>query len=472
MYSKKGNNPFATVTFRLTILYAVLFGALSLAVFIVVYVSLTSGLGKRTDDELLDTLFEFKSLYASQGAEALGDEFRREARSRGAGRVFFRLITAAGEIEVSSDLTAWKGLGAVTLLPPAAHGREPAFATLKIPGHAHRARVISGSTGDGHFIEIGTTLMGNELLMERYRETFGTAVLVMLIAGALVGWFAARRAMSGVQRVTKTAAQIGGKDLSRRVPLGKEGQEINDLVHGFNEMLERIETLVGELKSVSDNVAHDLRSPITRIRGIAETTLAGPQDIKSYEDMAGAVIEESDRLVEMINTMLEIARADSGIARLASESLDLSGIVREAVDLFGPLAEDKGGAIQCELPDDPVLVAGDVTRLQRAVANILDNAIKHTGRGGVVKLSLKAERGFASLRISDTGSGISERDMPHVFDRFYRGEKSRTTPGSGLGLSLALAIIKAHGGDISVQSSPGKGSAFTLTLPLLTSALS
>jgi len=469
MYSKKESSPFSTVTFRLTLMYALLFGALSLVVFVLVYVSLTSGLGKRTDVELIDTLHEFKSLYESHGTEALGAEFRREAQSRGVEDVFFRLISSTGKIRASSDLTAWKGLEGINLRPKSASAGEPYFLTLKIPGHMHRLRVISGSTEDGHLIEIGMTLTGNELLMERYRETFGYAVLVMLISGALLGWLAARRAMAGVQRVTKTAVRIGGKDLSRRVPLGKEGQEINDLVHGFNEMLERIEILVAELKTVSDNVAHDLRSPITRIRGIAETTLAGPEDIKSYKEMAGAVIEESDRLVELINTMLEIARTDSGIANLDYNRLDLRGIVREAADLFGPLAEDRGGAIQCRLPDDPVLVSGDIKRLQRAVANILDNAIKHNGDGCLVRLTLNTEAGQANLLISDTGPGISEVDMSRVFDRFYRAEKSRTTPGSGLGLSLALAIIRAHGGNISVKSSPLNGSLFTITLPLLRS---
>ncbi len=466
MYLKKGINPFATVTFRLTLMYALLFGALSLVVFVLVYVSLTSRLGKRIDVELIDTLHEFKSLYASQGAEALGAEFRREAQSRGIERVFFRLVSSSGKVFASSDLSAWKGLGRPGLWPETARSGKPAFTTMKIPGLHHRARIIIGATGDGNFIEIGTTLTGNELLMERYRETFGYAVLVMLGAGGLLGWLVARRAMAGVQRVTRTAAEIGGSELRKRVPPGREGQEIKDLVEAFNAMLGRIETLITELKAVSDNVAHDLRSPVTRIRGIAETTLAGPQDIKNYEEMAVAVIEESDRLVEMINTMLEIARAGSGIDAVAVAEVDLSLIVREAADLYGPLAEDRGVRIETEIPATALVISGDVTRLQRVVANILDNAIKHTENGGLVRLSLCAESGQARLQVSDTGSGIGEADLPRVFERFYRGDRSRTTPGSGLGLSLALAIVRAHGGNITVESTPGKGSVFNVTLPL------
>ncbi len=468
MSLKRGSSLFATVTFRLTLMYALLFGALSLVVFVLVYLSLTSGLGRRTDVELMDTLQEFRSLYESQGAEALGAEFRREAQSRGIEDVFFRLVSSSGRVLASSDLSAWKGLGPPGPRPETARPERPVFTTLKIPGLPHRVRVIRGATGDGSFIEIGASLSGNELLMERYRETFGYAFLVMLVSGALLGWLMARRAMAGVQRVTKTAVQIGGKDLGLRVPLGKEGREINDLVHGFNEMLERIEGLVGELKSVSDNVAHDLRSPLTRIRGMAETTLSGPQDIRNYREMAGAVIEESDRLVGLINTMLEIARAGSGIDSMAAARLDLSSIVREATDLYAPVVEDRGGSIGCKLPEAPVFVRGEIRRLQRAVANIIDNAIKHGGDGCAVTLTLTIDAGRANLSISDTGPGMGEADIPRIFDRFYRGEKSRSTPGSGLGLSLALAIVRAHGGEISVESSPGKGSSFIITLPLLT----
>ncbi len=468
MSLRRGRGLFATVTFRLTLMYALLFGALSLVVFVLVYLSLTSGLGRRTDLELMDTLHEFRSLYESQGAEALGAEFMREAQSRGAGRVFFMLVSSSGKVITSSDLSAWKGLAKPALPPGAPSTAKPAFTTLRIPGLGHRVRIISGYAKDGSIIEIGTTLAGDEDLMERYREVFGYAFLVMLGSGVLVGWLMARRAMAGVQRVTKTAMQIGGRDLGLRVPLGREGQEINDLVHGFNEMLERIEGLVGELKSVSDNVAHDLRSPITRIRGMAETTLSGPQDIKNYREMAGAVIEESDRLVELINTMLEIARAGSGIDSVAATRLDLCSIVREAADLYAPVVEERGGSIECKLPEAPVFVRGEIRRLQRAVANIIDNAIKHGKDGGVVTLTLTRDAGRANLSVFDTGPGIGEADMPRIFDRFYRGEKSRSTPGSGLGLSLALAIVRAHGGEISVESSPGRGSVFTITLPLLT----
>ncbi|MBI5185720.1 MAG: HAMP domain-containing protein [Nitrospinae bacterium] len=268
-----------------------------------------------------------------------------------------------------------------------------------------------------------------------------------------------------MQRVTYTTTRIGKGDLGRRVPLGNEGQEINALAHAFNEMLERIESLVRELKQITDNVAHELRTPITRIRGMAETTLTGSGDLNQYREMAASVIEGSDRLIEMINTMLEIAITDSGVAELAREPLDIREIVREAADLFKPLAEDKGIDIQLDIPPQAVIVPGDRPRLQRAVANLLDNAIKYTPSGGTVTISLETDTTRAKVEIADTGMGIDKKNISRIFDRFYRCDESRSTPGSGLGLSLALAIIRAHGGNIIMKSAPGSGTSFAIVLP-------
>ncbi len=454
------------MTFRLTLWYTGLFGALSLGVFLLVYVSLTSHLHAQADNELLDTAREFEALYRSHGEEALTSEFRREAQSRGVSRVFFRLLSAKGDVLAASDLEAWSGLE-----PPGSGSAgpttgQPTFRTLSLPGHRHKVRVVIEPAGGDRAIEVGMTLRDAEIMMERYRETFGTALALMLACGGLVGWLLARKAMSGVQRVTTTAAGIGKGDLARRVPLGGEGREIDDLARAFNDMLGRIEALVKELKEVTDNVAHDLRSPITRIRGIAETTLTGRGDAGDFREMAATVIEESDRLIEMINTMLEITKADSGVAELAGDQLDLREIVREAVDLFHPLAEDKCIGMTVNLPEQPVLVLGDRAKLQRAVANLLDNAIKYTPSGGTVTASIGADAERARIDIADTGIGIDEKNIPRIFDRFYRCDESRSSSGSGLGLSLAQAIIRAHGGGISVKSGIDEGSVFSVSLPL------
>lgn len=341
----------------------------------------------------------------------------------------------------------------------------PFFKTLSFPRQHHRARVLFMPTHDGKMLILGSTLRDSEIAMERYRETFGTTLTIMLICRALLGLLLAHKAMSGVQRVTQTAIQIGKGNLDRRVSLQGEGFEIDTLAKAFNKMLDRIEVLVNELREVTDNIAHDLRSPLTCIRGIAETTLMGDSDLEDFQDMTTSIIEESDRLIEMINSMLEITKVKAGVAEIKMEQVDLNEIVRDAVDLFQPLAEDKRIKIELNIPPQPVFIRGDKTKLQRAIANLLDNAIKYTPSAGNVSLSLYKEGKNLKLEIADTGIGIPPDKLERIFDRFYRGNGSRSAPGSGLGLSLALALIKAHDGKITVESTVGKGSKFTVILP-------
>lgn len=223
--------------------------------------------------------------------------------------------------------------------------------------------------------------------------------------------------------------------------------------------------MVRDLEEVTNNIAHDLRSPLTRIRGLAESALATATDLESYREIAGIIIEECDQLLDMINTMLAIAQTDSGLSPLSKTTVDIRDVIREMVDLFQPAAEDKGISMRVKLPEHPLTLTEDKTALKRVVANLLDNAIKFSGRGDMIKVAAAVDTSKTIIEISDSSIGIDERDLPHIFDRFYRGDKSRSEPGNGLGLSLALSIVRAHGGDIKVISVPGKGSTFSIHLP-------
>ncbi len=468
MFLKKKSNLFQTLAFRLTLWHLLLFSVLSISIFVVMYFSLVSYLKQEMDDELLDTAKEFGELYYTHGIQALKEEFQREARAEGLKRVFFLLISPEGEIEASSDLGSWHGLPIPSNFSSSLN-KDAIFQTLSLTGHRHKIRILLKPIRDGHILEIGITLKNYEFLTQKYRRIFGIALITMLLCGGFAGWLVTKKAMSGVERITKIATRIGKYDLKERVPVENEGQEIDNLALAFNEMLERIEALVKELKEITDHVAHDLRSPITRIRGIAETTLLGQQDLDAYREMAATVIEEGDRLVAMINTMLEISQTDSGVIKISRETLDIRGIVREAVDLFQPVAEDKQIDLRSNLPLDPVIIAGDKAKIQRVIANLLDNALKYTEPNGIVNISVKKDQSQAVIEVVDTGMGIRQEEIPRIFERFYRGDKSRSTPGHGLGLSLALAIVRAHGGDIIVKSTVNKGSTFKVILPLATS---
>ena len=229
-------------------------------------------------------------------------------------------------------------------------------------------------------------------------------------------------------------------------------------------MLEYIQGLIKGIKEVTDNIAHDLRSPLARIRGIAETALMTPGLVSDYESVIGNFIEECDRLIGIINTMLEISEAEAGVSKLEIAEINITKLVRDACVLFQLIAEDKHICLIQKIEPDLSIFA-DQQKMQRVTANLLDNALKYTKPGGSVTISSEQNEREVIISFIDNGIGISEEDLPHIFKRFYRCDRSRSQPGIGLGLSLAQAIVTAHGGNIFVTSLPDNGSTFTLTLP-------
>lgn len=463
MSSKRKSNILQTVKFRLTLMLTGLFSGLALIVFLMVYLTLTSTLKQRIDTNLFDSTQEFKALYQVHGIDALRSEFQRESEARGLRRAFFLLVSPKHEVLASSNLSTWGNLA--VQLPRLSPNGKIGFMSMAVPGSQHKVRIIWRKLNDGNTIQIGYSLQDNEMLMARYRKTFATAFVITLLCGSIISWFVSKQAMAGVERVTQTAAKINLGNIAQQVPMGHEGEEIDTLVTSFNNMLKRIQMLVTELKGVTDNIAHDLRSPITRMRGIAETTLTGEQRLVEYQEMAAMVVEESDHLMAIINTMLEIARVDAAVEECLKKPVVISEIMRNAGELFQPFAEDKGLCLEVDIPPEPLIVYGDATRLQRVIANLLDNAIKYTSADGKVRLSAQRSHANVLVSVMDSGMGIAEKDLPHIFERFYRGDQSRSTLGNGLGLSLAQAYVRAHGGNITVASSQGLGSNFTVSLP-------
>lgn len=469
MSSKKNGRIYRTVKFRLVLWYATLFTVVSVAAFFLVYVTLNYSFQNIIDESLRSMFKDVEDHYRSEGSVGLHNAIAEKAKNIGEDRVFFRLLSSRKEVLDASDMSAWRWINFQSVAPgPVSKGRNDYYQTLSMPDRPYSVRVISRWLDDSRFLQIGHTLEEDEKFIEQYRQISGIAVAVSLLCGVLTGWFVARRAMSGVERVTETAVRIQSGDLTHRVPLRNEGQEIDNLALAFNDMLERIQALVTGLKEVTSNIAHDLRSPITRIRGMAETTLTGEESLEDYRETAGMIIEESDRLVGIINTMLEIAATDSGATHFQMDEVDVADVVQEAYELFEPVAEDSGVSLSVDCPDGAILVRGDIRRLQRVFATLLDNAIKYTLPGGTVLISAKHNQDKVSISVVDSGVGISKDELPHIFERFYRSDRSRSTPGSGLGLSLARSFVQAHGGEITVASTPGQGSTFTVLLPILT----
>ncbi len=465
MYLKKLLRLPHTLAFRLTLWYAVIFTVSSFGAFLVFNLVITSGLRERTDQELLTEVTELSSHLSLKGFDAVQEGIIQDAQFRGVDRIFLRILTPNGEELVSSNMSSWVNVGiSRTALKLLTTGTNHVFETLTIPQRRHKVRILYGIIGPDMILQMGKSLEDDERFMEAFLERFVFVMAVLMIFAALIGWFMARRALLGVEEVSRTAEDISQGAIERRVPLKARGDEIDRLATTFNSMLDRIQVLIKGMREMTDNIAHDLQSPITRIRGVAEMTLTNGGSMEEYEAMAASTIEESDHLLEMIKTMLDISELEAGAGKLVMEEVDIARVVRDACELFQPLAEDAGVTIVGEVHTS-ARVYGDTQRLQRMVANLLDNALKYTPPEGTVMVSLNGDQGQVFVSISDTGIGISEDDLPNIFNRFYRCDQSRSQAGVGLGLSLVMAIAHSHGGDVAATSSPGKGSTFTVSLP-------
>lgn len=301
-------------------------------------------------------------------------------------------------------------------------------------------------------------------LLEAYLSFFGYSLACVALGSLVVGWFMARRALSGVMQLTKTANAVAAGALNERVPVKGHQDEIDRLAITFNIMLEKINALIQGMKETNDSIAHDLRSPIARMRGVAEAALTKESSSEAHRLLAGDIVEQCDRLLAMINTVLDISEAEAGVAKLIIEEIDVTEIVRDAVGLFLPVAEAKNITVKIQVPSC-VKLYSDRRKLQRILGNLLDNAIKFTPSEGVITISVSSEEKRITIEVKDTGIGISEKDATRIFDKFFRADRSRSEPGSGLGLSLASAFAFSLGGSLTVTSSLGHGSTFTVILP-------
>ena len=454
-----------TLAFRLTLWYAGIFTVSSCVAFLLFYTLITSFIRERTDQELLSQVNRFSTLLAAEGVEAIKSTAVIEAQGAGVKKVFFRFLSLSGQAISSSNMSYWKdivvhGIAIKELLRGSSHVLE----TITIPDRKEKVRILYAMLSPSIILQVGQAMESYSRFLDAFKGIFIITMTFLIFVAAGIGWFMARRAVSGVEAVTRTAQRISGGALEDRVPVKAQGDEIDQLAITFNQMLDRIQTLLTEIKEMSENLAHDLRSPITRIRGIAEVTLTNGKSLSEYESMAANTVEECDRLLDMINTMLMISKTESGVDKLSMEKIDLAGLVREACELFEPTAEDRGVTLSCDVPVRNHLV-GDTRMIQRMLSNLLDNAIKYTHSGGTVTVGVSEDDAQVFISVKDTGCGISPRDLPRIFERFFRSDQSRSQSGIGLGLSLARAIVRAHGGEITVTSTPNQGSTFTATLP-------
>ena len=384
-----------------------------------------------------------------------------DLRSRRPGSSVYLVTTPSGEALA----------GNISALEPGVLDRpgwvETSYRRIEAPDDVeHRALVHVVELPGGFRLLVGRDLEERERIYGIIANAGRWSFALVVVLGLAGGFFVSRRVLNRIDAMTETAHTIMGGDLSGRLPIAGTGDELDRLATNVNAMLERIEALMHGLKEVSDNIAHDLKTPLTRLRNRCEQALRGAKGDVDYRAALEATIDESDELIRTFDALLMIARAEAGQARDNMTEFDAAEVVRDVSELYEPLAEEKGIALKIDAPA-AAPVRGNRELVSQALANLVDNAIKYAtpngkfdGKldGNPAEIVVKAggEGDFITLSVADRGPGIPDGERDRVVERFVRLEQSRSEPGSGLGLSLAAAVARLHGGELKLEDNrPG-----------------
>lgn len=448
---------FRTTAFKLSLAYLVLFSIGAGLVLTRVGARVKEVLDEQIEQTIEAEIRALSEQYSQGGLHQLTTALERRVRAPGGS--LYLLTTHSGEVIVGNidPPTVTPGSGK-ELTEIIYHPRGEA-------GEAHPALMRLFLIPGGFRLMIGHDIEDHQVLRDILRRALGVSLFWLVLVGALGGLFVAHRMLERVDLMSASARRIMAGDMNERLAVSGAGDELDRLAENFNAMLERISELMSGLREVSDNIAHDLKTPLTRLRNRAEAALRGSSANGEHGEALAAVIEESDSLIRVFNALLMIARAEAGYSSDNLAAFDADAVVQDIVEMYEPVAEEQSVALECDV-ESGLTVTGSRELLGQAIVNLVDNALKYGVGAAQPRIDVSARRNgdMIDISVADHGPGISAADRERVTGRFVRLENSRSRPGSGLGLSMAAAVARLHHGALRIEDNE-PGLRVVLSLP-------
>jgi two-component system heavy metal sensor histidine kinase CusS len=491
MSSKTGNNgapssasppralgirPSSSLALRLTTWYTLASFLTVVVGTVLLYWVLVASLERAHDAFLVDKIQVLREMLHNRPGEIaeLREEVEETWAPRQYARVYGRILDPNGKILAESP-------GMSGLAPSAFPKAEAPLGTLPSQGievtdssgRAFRvmsARAMLGRSDNLPVVQVALDTANERKLLAGYRRRAWLVLALALVVCGVVGYQIARRGMHPIEDITATARRVSSSRLHERIEAVALPAELSELAATFNNMLDRLADSFARLSQFSADIAHELRTPVNNLRGTTEVVLGRARSAEEYREALASCLEESIRLSRIIDSLLFLARSESGRNPIHTERVEIGKELELVKEFFDAAAVEAGVELMLDLCPGPVYAPLDRTLFQRAVSNLVSNALVHTPAAGTVTVSCASDDGFARVRVADTGCGIPPEHLPHVFDRFYRVERSRTNSsgsgGTGLGLAIVRSIASLHGGSAEIDSHPSRGTRVTLSFPL------